>query len=409
MSAPSPGPAAVASPQLPAKTILVTDGGSRAALAVTRALGRRGHRVIVGDRRAPALAHTSRHCAVALQYPDPMRDEQGCLDAIVAAADAHQVDVVLPVTDVTTALITGARDRFTRAIVPYASVDLISRASDKWRLIETARACGTPVPESWCLETPETPLPDGLPFPIVVKPHRSRVRTLDGWLSCTVGYAADRATLRQELARRPAAQYPIILQEQVAGDGVGLFACYQHGRATALFCHRRLREKPPWGGVSVLSESAPLDADLVAAGTRLLDALGWHGVAMVEFKRDARDGTLRLMEINARFWGSLQLAVDAGVDFPNILVDSAFGSGPAEPAAYQVGVRNRWLIGDFDSLLLRLAGGSRPPAAWDGGSRLGALVSFLKLWGRDLHYENPRADDLGPWWHEARQWLRRSA
>ncbi len=243
----------------------------------------------------------------------------------------------------------------------------------------------------------------------MIKPHRSRVRTPDGWLSCTVGYAADAASLQRELARRQRAQYPLILQECIAGPGAGLFACYDRGRAIALFCHQRLREKPPWGGVSVLSESAPLDPDLVGAGTRLLDALGWHGVAMVEFKRDARDGTPRLMEINARFWGSLQLAVDAGVDFPNLLVDAAFGVSPAEPPAYKVGVRNRWLMGDLDSLLLRLHGGRSRPVSWDGGSRAGAVLSFLKLWGRDLHYENPRADDLGPWWHEARQWFRRSA
>jgi predicted ATP-grasp superfamily ATP-dependent carboligase len=409
MNAPSSGPAAVASLAVPPKTILVTDGGSRAALAVTRALGRRGHRVVVGDRRRPSLSHASRHCAVAVQYPDPVHDEQGFLDAIVAAVETHQVDVVLPVTDITTALVTRARDRFTRAIVPYADADLIARASDKWHVIETARRCGTPVPDSWCLDSAATPLPASLPFPIVVKPHRSRVRTPEGWLSCTVGYAADLDSLRHELAERHPAEYPVILQECIAGDGAGLFACYEDGRPTALFCHRRLREKPPWGGVSVLSESAPLDPDLVAAGTRLLDALGWHGVAMVEFKRDARDGTPRLMEINARFWGSLQLAVDAGVDFPNILVDGAFGAGPAQPPVYKVGVRNRWLMGDLDALLLRLIGGRRQPDAWHRGSRLGAVLSFFKLWGRDLHYENPRADDLGPWWHEARQWFRRSA
>ena len=93
------------------------------------------------------------------------------------------------------------------------------------------------------------------------------MRTAGGWLSCTVGYAADLASLRRELAQREPAQYPLILQERIAGDGVGLFACYDRGRPTALFCHRRLREKPPWGGVSVLSESAPLDPDAVAAGT----------------------------------------------------------------------------------------------------------------------------------------------
>jgi predicted ATP-grasp superfamily ATP-dependent carboligase len=408
MNAPSPGPTVAAAADVPAKTILVTDGGSRAALAVTRALGVRGHRVIVGERRQPSLSHASRHCAVPIVYPDPVHDEQGFVEALVAAAEAHQADVVLPVADISAALVTTHRDRFTRAIVPYADAGLISRASDKWHVIEAARRCGTPVPESWCLERPGVALPEHLPFPIVIKPHRSRVRTDEGWLACTVGYAADKQSLRRELAQRHPAQYPLILQERISGPGAGLFACYDQGRPTALFCHSRLREKPPWGGVSVLCESAPLDADLVQAGTRLLDAIGWHGVAMVEFKRDSRDGQPRLMEINARFWGSLQLAVDAGVDFPNILVDAAFGRTLAQPPAYKVGVRSRWLLGDLDALMLRVVGGRRQPSSWDAGSSVGAILSFLKLWGRDLHYENPRADDLGPWWYETRQWFRRS-
>ena len=86
-------------------------------------------------------------------------------------------------------------------------------------------------------------------------------------------------------------------------------------RPVAFFAHKRLRERPPWGGVSVLSESAEPDPRLKALARQLLDDACWHGVAMVEFKV-APDGTPYLMEINTRFWGSLQLAIDAGVDFP---------------------------------------------------------------------------------------------
>jgi predicted ATP-grasp superfamily ATP-dependent carboligase len=84
------------------------------------------------------------------------------------------------------------------------------------------------------------------------------------------------------------------------------------GRLRAAFAHRRLREKPPSGGVSVLSESIALDPQVLEQAERILEALKWHGVAMVEFKRDARDGVAKL-GINGRFWGSLQLSVDAGV------------------------------------------------------------------------------------------------
>ena len=146
--------------------------------------------------------------------------------------------------------------------------------------------------------------------------------------------------------------------------------------------------------------------ELQRAAESLLRALGWTGVAMVEFKVDARDGVAKLMEINGRFWGSLQLAIDAGVDFPAILLDTVTGAALDDAPTYQVGVQSRWLWGDADSLLTTLFG--RGPAAGSPtlGTKLHRLAGFMKLWGRNLHYENPRLSDLGPWRHETAQWFR---
>jgi predicted ATP-grasp superfamily ATP-dependent carboligase len=92
----------------------------------------------------------------------------------------------------------------------------------------------------------------------------------------------------------------------------------------------------------------------VEACAGLLRGAGWTGVAMVEFKLDARSGIPRLMEVNARFWGSLQLAISAGVDFPFLLYRHALGERPSPPPAYRVGVASRWELGDLDHLLIRL-------------------------------------------------------
>jgi predicted ATP-grasp superfamily ATP-dependent carboligase len=90
-----------------------------------------------------------------------------------------------------------------------------------------------------------------------------------------------------------------------------------------------------------------------AIASKLLAAAGWIGVAMIEF-RVADDGTPYLMEVNGRFWGSLQLAIDCGIDFPWLLYQITQGLSVAEPQAYAVGRRLRWLMGDLDSLFVRL-------------------------------------------------------
>jgi len=206
--------------------------------------------------------------------------------------------------------------------------------------------------------------------------------------------------VRSDLARRPS-----LIQERIVGPGVGVFVLFDRGTLVADFAHRRLREKPPAGGASVLSESAPVDARLRDQAIRLLGPIGWHGVAMMEYKQDHRTGEFFLMEVNGRFWGSLQLAITAGVDFPFLASQLATGQRPEAPRPYTVGVKNRWLCGDVDHLLLRLCRSERslqlPPGA---PSRWRALADFLKFAEPGLHYDVDARDDPRPSMYELRRY-----
>ncbi|MGE3885920.1 MAG: ATP-grasp domain-containing protein [Vicinamibacterales bacterium] len=384
--------------------VLVTDGDSRSALAIVRALGRAGHWVAVGHSRTPALAQASRYCSHRLEYPDPASQDQAFVHALVSSVAELGIDALLPVADITTLLVTQHRDRFdARCQIPFAPAAAIARAADKVDVLKTALRLGVPVPRTVFVNArPDAPATLDLSYPVVIKPHRSRTRTPQGWRGTTVSYARDPQDLGAQLAARHDAEFPLALQERIVGPGLGLFLCVDRGVIVARFCHRRLREKPPTGGVSVLSESIPIHDGALAHAEALLRDLDWFGVAMVEFKVDERDGIPKLMEINGRFWGSLQLAIDAGVDFPNILLRTLAGDPPAAPPAYKVGVRNRWLVGDLESLMIRLFGRSPLPGRAGATGRLTAVRDFLALWGRDLHYENPKRDDLGPFFHELR-------
>jgi predicted ATP-grasp superfamily ATP-dependent carboligase len=390
--------------------VLVTDGENRAALAVTRSLGRAGHHVIVADRRANPLAAASRFSSSATLYPDPATDEAGFVDAVAQIVSAQSIDMLLPVADITTLAIAEHRHRFPPAcLIPIPAAGVVAQAADKAHVLRTAEALGVPVPKTIYVGAAHLArdVLDGLVFPIVVKPCRSRARTPTGWVSSSVTYAGDAQSLLSRLQALPAEVFPVLLQERIAGDGLGVFMCCRNGEVLAEFSHKRLREKPPSGGVSVLCESIAMQPELRRSARMLLEALEWQGVAMVEFKSDPRDNVAKLMEINGRFWGSLQLAIDAGVDFPLILLESMTTGVAAPMPAYRSGVRSRWLWGDFDALLLQLfstAVKDHPIRA-----RVRAVAEFMMLWQRDLHYENPRASDLRPWVRETTHWFQRLA
>ncbi|MFA7388458.1 MAG: ATP-grasp domain-containing protein [Thiohalobacteraceae bacterium] len=388
--------------------ILVTDGDSRAALAIVRSLGKAGHEVIVGSTRTRSLAGASKYCGTGICYPDPDGYRESFVNFIAEYVADESVDVLLPVTDITTMSIGANRDRFPASCaLPFPDIDTVNQVADKAAMLALAERLGVDVPRSRVLlaSAEVDPANPGLAFPVVIKPFKSRVQADGGWIYTGVSYATTAAELEHALQRLDPRIYPVLLQEKIVGPGMGLCVYAHQGTTFAAFSHRRLREKPPSGGVSVLRESAELDPLALRFSETMLQELGWHGVAMVEFKQDVRDGRPKLMEINGRFWGSLQLAIDAGVDFPKLLIDAIQAPPSHRALEYRIGVRTRWLWGDVDALMIRLFHTAEqldlPPGH---PSKARYLRQFL-TYDRNSRLEIERLDDPGPWAYETKQWL----
>jgi predicted ATP-grasp superfamily ATP-dependent carboligase len=387
------------------KTVLILDANQRSALAATRSLGAAGVRVIAADSTERSLAGASRYVAADARYPDPLSTPDEFLARLKELCAEFDVDLALAFSDATTGLISIARENLpactSRTLPPRDSVE---RLADKYRLFELAAELGLPMPETRFIDEPTQARNalETMTYPCVLKPFRSRIRTPNGVISTVVRIPHSSAEALAYLENDPAfREYPFLLQEFVEGEGQGIFALYDRGEPRAFFAHRRLREKPPEGGVSVLSESTEVNPRMRAIAEKLLTSADWHGVAMVEFKVSP-DGTPYLMEINTRFWGSLQLAVDAGVDFPRILCRIAFGQSVDSPVNYHTGIRLRWLLGDLDRLYLVLKGDRN---RWPLHRKLYEVLRFLIPHPLRTRHEVDRFGDMGPFWYELRRWF----
>ena len=373
--------------------ILLTDGNERAALAAARSLVAAGHDVYAASPVQWSLAAASRGVHACRVAADPLSHPRAYAWDVARLAGAMGIDLALPVTDASVEALLEHRGALPpRIVLPLPDLAAYRSASDKARTLGLARQAGLAVPDTVILAAPgdSAVLPPADFFPAVLKPHRSVIPAGGGRRKVGASYVADAASCRTILAALPDGAFPVLLQRRVRGPGEGLFLLRWDGRVVAAFAHRRLREKPPEGGVSVYRESIALPPQLLAAGTKLLDLLDWQGVAMVECKRDLKTGQYVFMEVNGRLWGSLQLAIDAGVDFPALLVRCAQGTPPALVPTYRVGVRSRWFWGDVDHLYLRLRNGG------GAAGRFAAALDFLRIRpGRDRE-EIWRWRDPGP-------------
>ncbi|MBI3791999.1 MAG: acetate--CoA ligase family protein [Gemmatimonadetes bacterium] len=385
--------------------VLVLDGNENQAVASVRSIGRAGHAVEVGAPSAWSKAGWSRFASRSFRYPGVQEDAAGFVDAIVAQLRAGPAPaLVLPMTERTTLPLSVARERVEAAggrlvIPPHAT---LLRAFDKNETTRIAASVGVTVPQTRTAASPADARAAAatLTYPVVLKPVSSEELDAHGRMQATGApvYARTPAELEPAIAAIFSRAPAIVLQEFIEGTGAGYFALMNQGQLRLEFGHRRIRDVRPTGSGSAVRESAALDPRVRDAGRKVLEALGWHGVAMVEF-RIRPDGTPVFLEVNGRFWNSLALAVVAGADFPRLLAEIAERGDCETIPGYRVGVRCRWFLGDARHLAEVMRG---RPAGFPGPfpARLPTLLEFLRPVPGTFH-DNFTLDDplpeLGDW------------
>jgi predicted ATP-grasp superfamily ATP-dependent carboligase len=322
--------------------VWVTDGHWRKSLAVVRGLGRMGISSAVGESTRLATAAFSKYCRRSHVYPSPFARPGDFVDFIHRNLTRHSYRMLLPMEDVTMALVAEHRDMLSRwTYLPMVSTERLKTARRKDKVLKLAGQLGIPVPKTWYVDQIDQieSLKDELTYPVVIKP-----RDAAGALGvCYPETPEDFIRQYRTIHRR--FPFPIV-QECIPREGSGFGASFlidERGEVKAAFMHKRIREYPVTGGASTLRESVRYD-DIRDMALTLLKALDWFGVAMVEFKKDPRDGIPKLMEINPRFWGSLSLAIAAGVNFPYLLYRMAKGERFKPVVNYPTGIKCRWLL-----------------------------------------------------------------
>lgn len=361
---------------VPRIKILVLGDDTRSFLAIVRALGRRGMEVHAAPGDFSGPARHSRYIARLHEIPPWMGDGSDWLAAMQALLARETFDVVIPCNETT--LLPLCRHRATLsafAVLAIPNERAVDVLFDKHSTRELARELGIPVSPgrlSHPADTAEALIAE-LGAPVVVKPRRSyRLEQMSR--RGKVRFAADAAELSHLLdALEPGSH---LFERFMPGHGVGVSVLAHRGRVLQSFEHRRVRETPAGSYYRVSAKPCPQRLAAVAA---MVDRLAYTGLAMFEFRvRDDGQGWI-LLEVNARPWGSLPLAVACGVDFPGAWV-RLLTTGIEEPAFdYQPGIYGRNLLSDLRHMLTDAA-----QAAGSPSRMLRLLTSAAGEWRRLL-------------------------
>jgi len=317
-------------------------GGILNGLSIARSLGRRGVPVWVTTPPNIKLASCSRYTLRTLHWPE--EDCEAQVAYLLELAERYHLDqwVLFPTSDETAALLSKFHAELSlRFRVSTPNWNVLRWAYDKrltYRLAAEER-----------VDYPSTILPGteadlegvSFPFPAVLKPatHASinRFTTEKAWP------AANREELlaRYREARDLIPPDLILVQERIPGGGEAQFSyaalCYD-GQPIASLTARRTRQYPiDFGYSSSFVETLDVP-EIVAPSRRLLAAIRYTGLVEVEYKRDARDGRYKLLDINPRLWTWSALGGRAGVDFPYLLWQMMVGR-PVPEQTGRTGVR----------------------------------------------------------------------
>jgi len=374
------------------ESVLVLDARQRSALAVVRSLGSKGVRVISADTSSQALAGSSKFSFASEVYADSSNSD-AFIDDVNRIIQKYDIKVLYPTTEVTVYTLLEFQENLLPVKLPFNDIDTVRSLSDKAALIERCKQLSVQAPSSEYYDNFQALAASSshFDFPVVLKPILSKIKVDGAWLATSVTYAYSQSELESIASTSIAFRdHPFMLQEYIKGHGAGVFLLYDHGTCIAHFAHKRLREKPPTGGVSVLSESIRADEKQLNTAKKILDSVSWHGVAMVEFKV-TEAGEPYIIEVNPRFWGSLQLAIDSGVDFPYLLHEATMGRACPAVISYREGQKLRWLLGDLDRLYLVLKG-----RQYTWLEKFKEIVRFMLPFAPRRRYEVNRFGDFRP-------------
>lgn len=310
-------------------------GGAHGTLALARSLGARGVPVWLASNDTP-LPGWSRYIKRKFGWPGPEAADAAPFLLELARTEGLAGCVLVAGGDAEVRLVSQAAATLSEAYrVTLPPWDRLKWLCEKPLLYKRAQELGLDIPQTYEFASLDDAARADMSFPVILKPNMGGGH---GMLAhAKVVRVDDRAAFKAVYAQAAGeiGGENVVVQQLIPGGGESQFsyaALWNEGAPVAEFTARRLRQYPvEFGYTSTFVEIAD-DRQVLDAARRLLASIRHHGLVEIEFKRDPRDGALKLLDVNPRPWSWFALATAAGLDLGAMLWATANGRAvaPAE-------------------------------------------------------------------------------
>jgi predicted ATP-grasp superfamily ATP-dependent carboligase len=341
-------------------SVLVTSADSKQALAVVRSLSKLG--VDVSAAGAPRFSQSfySKRCSQTYRYTDPKIDITQFISDLKSITKTQHFDVLLPIRAATTVPIAKYQEEFEHVNIPIDTYQNIELAHNKRKTFEHAENCGVPIPATYCPENTDElrSIADRIEYPAVIKLRKTAA-------SRGLRYVHSRDDLLEEYRREGPEKMSLdysnpLIQEYVSGDIHDVCVLFRNGELKKALTQKRIRMFPKSGGAGVVNVTTERP-DLIEFARDLLSPIEWSGVAQIEFMDGPELDDPKLIEINPKIWGTTELSIAAGMNFPRYLCDLAVDQEIQGPQTeYRRGLHFIWYEGGLIGNIVQSEGIVKP-------------------------------------------------
>jgi D-aspartate ligase len=340
-------------------------GGDFTALSVARSLAAAGVRVHALGGPTEPVRH-SRFCAEFVDGAENLQER-----ALEYLESAPSGAVVLPCSDDGLELVARHRTSLLElGLVPIeADSELLLALLDKERTHGLAAKAGIAVPETVSIRDEDElrAVAGEIGYPCALKPASSHDFTRHFPVKGFV--AENQAELEEAFRRTRELGIKMMVTEMIPGPDDAYPSCFSYldeqNEPLFILTKRKFRQYPIRFGSSCYHVT-DWDPEAAELGVRFLRSVGMRGLAHVEFKRDTRDGRLKLIECNPRLTGTAGLFRAAGADLPLFIYNRLVGRPDPPMADYRKGMGMWWPLNDFRAFRAYRSRGELSFGHWAG-------------------------------------------